>query len=207
MAANPRFRCSLANLFGSHRKSGVNDIVLIRSHMLYVLLAVACGSLGFTGSALAGEKDRYTSGDNYNATQFSAPGLRDNALETIKMLIGSDVDAAHGGAHDETEGHGETTGHGEADAHGDGHGASDGGQTNKPYSQLQCGSFCRSVSDDKINEAYEACLGPCYKCNMTAIRAQATHGGPDADTAQKAFEACWSRVAEMGAFNMSAASR
>ena len=38
-------------------------------------------------------KPRYISGDNYNASQFSAPGLQATFSETIKMLIGSNVDA------------------------------------------------------------------------------------------------------------------
>ena len=55
-------------------------------------------------------KPRFISGDNYNASQFSAQGLEPTIGETIKMLIGRNVDA-HPARSEHQTGHGEADGH------------------------------------------------------------------------------------------------
>lgn len=125
----------------------------------------------------ADAKPRYISGDNYNASQFSAPGLQPTIGETIKMLIGRNVDA-----------------HPAKSEHDTGHGDADGHATLHTYDQVQCSNFCRTVPgglDPESNEAFEACLGPCFKCAQISIRAQADAGSTNAG--QPAFDACYAK--------------
>ncbi len=127
----------------------------------------------------ADAKPRYISGDNYTASQFSAPGLQPSFAETMKMLIGRNVDA-HPAKSEYDTGHGE--GHGDAARHG----------ALLSYDQVQCSTFCRTVPgglDPESNEAYEACLGPCFKCAQVSIRAQADAGSTEIGPA--AFDACY----------------
>ncbi|MEQ1889927.1 MAG: hypothetical protein ABL951_12230 [Alphaproteobacteria bacterium] len=134
------------------------------------------GISGVTFNA-AQAKSPYLKGDNYNAGQFSAPGLQPTLGETIRMLIGSNVDAHHAPPGHKT-GHDDAAGHGEL----------------LSYDQVQCSTYCRTVPgglDPDSNEAFEACLGPCFKCAQISIRAQADAGSTD--TGQPAFEACYAR--------------
>ncbi len=141
--------------------------------VMAVLLA-AIHAIFFT---TAEAKPRYISGDNYNATQFSAPGLEPGIGQTIKMLIGRNVDAPPAKSGHEAK-HGEAAGHGALHV----------------YDQTPCSSFCRTVPgglDSESNEAYEACLGPCFKCAQISIRAQADAGATD--VGQPAFDACYAK--------------
>ncbi len=116
-------------------------------------------------------------GDNYNAGQFSAQGLEPTIGETIKMLIGRNVDA-----------------HPAKSEHGAGYGAAEGHTALHSYDQVSCSSFCRTVPgglDPESNEAFEACLGPCFKCAQISIRAQAAAGATGAG--QPAFDACYAK--------------
>lgn len=147
----------------------------VKLHYLrFAALVVAMAAL-FLAPALA--KPRYISGDNYNSTQFSAQGLEPAIGGTIKMLIGRNVDA-----HKAASGHAE--GHGDAAAHGLLH----------SYDQVSCSTYCRTVPgglDSESNEAYEACLGPCFKCAQISIRAQAEAGSTA--TGPAAFQACYAK--------------
>lgn len=141
------------------------------------LMAAVVGAILAFALSPAEAKPRYISGDNYNASQFSAPGLEPTFGETIKMLIGSNVDA-----------HQATSEHDTGDHEAAGHSAL------RTYDQVQCSTFCRTVPgglDSKSNEAYESCLGPCFKCAQISIRAQATAGSTDAG--QPAFDACYAK--------------
>ena len=166
--------------------------------------ACACARIGVLAAlavifTLFSEQNSAHAGDNYIATQFHAPGLRDSAGETLKMLVGSNIDAH--AAHDEHKGdhHGDTA-HDEEGAHGADHSAPKTGN----YAQVNCGSFCRTVSDDRINEKYEECLGPCFKCSQVAIREQASaHKPGNTEIASRSFEQCWANVPSYGAFKMS----
>ncbi len=139
-----------------------------------LLVALIISLIAGVSQAVADGKPRYLSGDNYNASQFSAPGLGGSFGETIKMLIGRDVDA-----HPAKAMHNE-------------HGAGAGHSLLQSYDQTPCSTFCRTIPgglDPDSNEAYEACLGPCFKCAQISIRAQA-----EADAAgigQAAFNACY----------------
>ncbi|HEX4890173.1 MAG TPA: hypothetical protein VFW37_07380 [Alphaproteobacteria bacterium] len=148
-----------------------------RQGVLIALMAVIITAITVTASYASDAKPRFISGDNYNASQFSAPGLQSSFTETIRMLIGSNVDAHKAApAHD--------SGHGEAAVHGLLH----------SYDQVSCSSFCRTVPgglDQESNEAYEACLGPCFKCAQVSIRAQAEAGSTAAG--QAAFQACYAK--------------
>ncbi len=158
-----------------------------------MLAALAVMFTLFSGQNIA------QAGDNYIATQFHAPGLRDSAGETLKMLVGSDIDAH--GAHDEhkDDHHGDTA-HEEEGAHDADH----SGPKTGNYAQVNCGSFCRTVSDDRINEKYEECLGPCFKCSQVAILEQASaHKPGNTDIASRSFEQCWANIPAYGAFKMS----
>lgn len=159
-----------------------------------MLAALAVMFMLFSGQNIA------HAGDNYIATQFHAPGLRDSAGETLRMLVGSNIDAHS--AHDEhkDDHHGDTAHHGEEGAQGADH----SGPKTGNYAQVSCGSFCRTVSDDRINEKYEECLGPCFKCSQVAIREQASaHKPGNADIASRSFEQCWANIPSYGAFKMS----
>ena len=141
--------------------------------MMAVVIFVIFAIPFFTAEA----KPRFISGDNYNASQFSAPGLEPTIGETIKMLIGRNVD-----------------GHPAKSEHQTGHSAADGHGALHVYDQVQCSSFCRTIPgglDPESNEAFEACLGPCFKCAQTSIRAQADTGSTDAG--QPAFDACYAQ--------------
>lgn len=148
-------------------------------------------------------------GDNYIATQFHAPGLRGSAGETLKMLVGSNIDAHHDEEHGDAE-HGDAK-HGEAEhggaEHGDGadhHGTEQSAHKSGNYAQVNCGTYCRTVSDDRIDEKYEECLGPCFKCSQVAIREQASaHKPGDAEIARQSFEQCWANIPTFGAFKIS----
>lgn len=147
----------------------------------YLLLAVLFTCVHALPLAASYAKSPLLKGDNYNAGQFSATGLQPTLGETIKMLIGSNVDA-HSPKPGHGKGHGETTGHGEAAGHGALH----------AYDQVQCSTYCRTVPgglDSESNEAYEACLGPCFKCAQVSIRAQAT--ASSTGVGQSAFDACY----------------
>ncbi len=116
-------------------------------------------------------------GDNYHAGQFSAQGLEPTIGATIKMLIGRNVDA-----------------HPAKSEHDTGHGAAEGHALLHSYDQIPCSSFCRTVPgglDPESNEAYESCLGPCFKCAQIAIRAQAQAGSTEAG--EPAFQACYAQ--------------
>jgi hypothetical protein len=139
-----------------------------------LLVALIISLITGLSQAAAEGKTRYLSGDNYNASQFSAPGLGPTFSDTIKMLIGRDVDS-HSAKAMRNE-------HGEGAAQGLLH----------SYDQTPCSTFCRTVPgglDPDNNEAYEACLGPCFKCAQVSIRAQAEAGSTDNGPA--AFNACY----------------
>lgn len=145
-------------------------------------------------------QDPAQAGDNYIATQFHAPGLRDSAGETLKMLVGSNVDAHHEDHDEAAGGHGKAA-HGEDATH---HAPEKSAHKSGNYAQVNCGSYCRTVSDDRINENYEECLGPCLKCSQVAIREQASaHKPGDADIARQSFEQCWANIPAYGAFKIS----
>jgi hypothetical protein len=144
-----------------------------------LLFALIISLIAGISQAAAEGKPRYLSGDNYNASQFSAPGLGPTFSDTIKMLIGRDVDS-----------HPAKSLHNEHDEHGGGPGHS----LLHSYNQTQCSTFCRTVPgglDPDSNEAYEACLGPCFKCAQISIRAQAEAGSTE--PGEPAFQACYTR--------------
>ncbi len=146
-------------------------------YLQIAVMAVMVTAITILPFTSAQAKPRYISGDNYNATQFSASGLQPTIGETIKMLIGRNVDA-----------------HPAKSEHDTGHDAADGHAALHTYDQVQCSSFCRTVPgglDPKSNEAFEACLGPCFKCAQISIRAQADAGSTDAG--QPAFDACYAK--------------
>lgn len=125
--------------------------------------------------AQAGAKPRFISGDNYNATQFSAPGLAPTFGDTIKMLIGHNVDKHSAKPEHEAE-----------------HSTDAGHSLLHSYDQTQCSTFCRTVPgglDSESSEAYEACLNPCFKCAQISISAQAEAG--TASVGPEAFNACF----------------
>jgi len=150
----------------------------MKKRYLHIAVMVVMIAVIFAISLIPAEaKPRFISGDNYNATQFSAPGLESTIGETIKMLIGRNVDA-----------------HPAKSEHDTGHDAVDGHAALNSYDQVQCSSFCRTVPgglDPESNEAFEACLGPCFKCAQISIRAQANAGSTDAG--QPAFDACYAK--------------
>ncbi|HBF98815.1 MAG TPA: hypothetical protein DDW95_09720, partial [Alphaproteobacteria bacterium] len=91
--------------------------------------------------------------------------------------------------------------------HGDGadhHGTEQSAHKSGNYAQVNCGTYCRTVSDDRIDEKYEECLGPCFKCSQVAIREQASaHKPGDAEIARQSFEQCWANIPTFGAFKIS----
>ncbi|MFZ5834317.1 MAG: hypothetical protein ACOY2B_02890 [Pseudomonadota bacterium] len=148
-----------------------------RHSLLHGVMALIITAICLLSSTAAQAGSRFISGDNYNATQFSAPGLEPTIGATIKMLIGRDVDA-----------------HPAKPEHGDGHAKAAGHAGLHSYDQVQCSSFCRTVPgglDPESNEAYESCLGPCFKCAQISILAQAEAGTVDAG--QPAFNACYAK--------------
>lgn len=141
--------------------------------LIMALIAIANA---FSPVAASGQSPRLK-GDNYNAGKFSAPGLEPTIGETLKMLIGRNVDAQ-----------------GASPLHGSQHGGADGHAMLNSYDQVQCSSFCRTVPgglDPESNEAYESCLGPCFKCAQISILAQAQTGSTEAG--KPAFEACYAK--------------
>lgn len=143
--------------------------------MRYSVIAWMVVTVIALSTAIAGAKPRFVSGDNYNASQFSAPGLAPTFGETMKMLIGHNVDK-----------------HSAKPEHGAEHGEDAGQVLLQSYDQKQCSSFCRTVPgglDPENNEAYEACLGPCFECARISISAQAGVGTVDVGPA--AFDACY----------------
>lgn len=159
------------------KKHYLHIAVLAMAVMVIAVMAVMAAAIFAISPISAEAKPRFISGDNYNASQFSAQGLEPTIGGTIKMLIGRNVDA-----HPAKSEH--QTGHGEADGHGALH----------AYDQVQCSTFCRTVPgglDSESNEAFEACLGPCFKCAQISIRAQADAGSTDAG--QAAFDACYAK--------------
>jgi len=143
----------------------------------HVIMAVITTAICVLSSTASQAGSRFISGDNYNATQFSAPGLEPTIGETLKMLIGRNVDA-----------------HPAKSEHADGHGKSAEHVGLHSYDQTQCSSFCRTVPgglNPESNEAYESCLGPCFKCAQISIRAQAEAG--TADIGPAAFNACYAK--------------
>jgi len=126
-------------------------------------------------SADAAAKPRFISGDNYNASQFSAPGLAPTFGETLRMLIGHNVDK-HTAKPEPSAEHEKGAGQGLLNS----------------YDQTQCSVFCRTVPgglDQGSDRAYEACLGPCFECARISISAQAEAG--TADVGPAAFNACY----------------
>jgi hypothetical protein len=163
------------------RRKGVPEMDIWRRRCgFYAIIMALIAVVNALSLVAASAQSPLLKGDNYNAGQFSAPGLEPTIGETLKMLIGRNVDAhratpEHGAGHDEAGGH--------AALHN--------------YDQVQCSTFCRTVPgglDPESNEAYESCLGPCFKCAQISIRAQADAGSTAAG--QPAFDACYAPVAD-----------